>query len=233
VAQKEEKAAEKVAQKTAQKKSTLEEALTIVFASLTTGGTKSEKDAAVRQVSALCKEYGVGGTLLQAFQLACKREASSRSEFEATTLTTVKEKLDEALKAVSKQLEEESAVVEQKKAESAAATEKLAAAETAQTTAIATLSAARESLKEAKKAYAQAVAHRQSIWEEMKAACEAQDELAKSVRDFEEVILLAFEEAKEKVAPPVEVEPVEEPPEKKQRTEEEAQVAPTENANTN
>jgi len=67
----------------------------------------------------------------------------------------------------------------------------------------------------------------------MKAACEAQDELAKSVRDFEEVIMLAFEEAKEKVAPPVEVEPVEEPPEKKQRTEEEAQVAPTENANTN
>jgi len=56
----------------------------------------------------------------------------------------------------------------------------------------------------------------------MKAACDSQDELAKSLKHFKEVILPAFEEAKEKVAPPPEVEPVEEPAEKKQRTEEEA-----------
>jgi hypothetical protein len=221
--QKEETAAEKLVAKTAQKKSTLEGATTNGFAALTTGAPKPEKDAAVKQITKLAKENGLDNTLLQAFGLACQTDYSSRSEFEVTSLSAVKTKLDEALAGVSKQLADEEAIVEQKKAGTAAAREKLGAAEAAQKAGVETLAAAKESLKEAKKNYSQAIANREGVWEEMKTACDAQDELLLAVKNFKEVILPAFEEVKEKVAP---VEEPAEPPEKKLKTAEEGTAEP-------
>jgi hypothetical protein len=225
-AQKDESAAAKAVAKVTTKKATYEEAITNEFATLTLSAKKSEKDAAVKSITALAKESGVGGTLMQAFGLACKTEPEKRSEFEATALASVKEKLGEALAGVSKQLEEDTAASEQKKADTAAAKEKLTAAEAAQKDAVEKLSAAKEALKEAKKSLSAAFASRHCIWDEMKSVCDAQDEAAKAVANFKEVLMPAFEAAKEKVAPVVEEEPAEEPPEKKQKTDEEAATEP-------
>jgi hypothetical protein len=237
--QKDESASEKQLQKTTKIKSGLDSALADAFVPLKEGSafpTKSKKDSAVQLLLSLANEHQVGFTLYQAFALACKTEATSRSEFETTTLDMVKQKFDAALTDVSKQVEEETAVVEQKKAATTAAKEKLLAAQTMQKEASEKLAASRDALKEAKQNVSQAVSFRQNVWEEMKIACDAQDALAKQIKKFKEVVLPAFEELKEKAPvveePPAEEPapqepPAEEPPEKKQRTAE-ADTAPVE-----
>jgi hypothetical protein len=222
VALKAEKDADKIASKTGAVKSSLTTALNSDFVALVEGtfAKPSAKKAAVSSIVKLGKEHGVGNTLGEAFVLACG--SSERSPFEATTFDTVKAKLAAALETVSKQVEEEVAVVESKKAETAAAKDALAKAEEAQKDADEKLAAAKEALKEAKKIFSSAVAFRKKVWTDMKGACETQDELASFLRHFKEVILPVFEELKEKAAPPVVEEApaeVEEPPEKKQRTE--------------
>jgi hypothetical protein len=226
--QKEESAAAKAVEKVTAKKAKYEEVVNNEFATLMLTAKKSEKDAAVKAITSLAKESGIGSTLMQAFGLACKTEPEKRSEFEATALAKVKEELAAALAGVAKELEEATATSEQKKADTVAAREKLSAAkEATQKEAVDALAAAKEALKEAKKSMAAADASRQNIWEEMKAICDAQDEAAKAVTNFKEVLMPAFEAAKEKVAPPPVVEePVEEPPEKKQKTDEEAAAEP-------
>mmetsp|Transcript_102631 Transcript_102631/g.162040 ORF Transcript_102631/g.162040 Transcript_102631/m.162040 type:complete len:372 (-) Transcript_102631:161-1276(-) len=228
-AQKDEKDAGKVKAKTLSTKDSLTAAINVHFAALMEGtfAKPALKKAAVAAVVKMGKDHaGVGNTLSQAFALACNTDAAARSQFETTTFTTVKTKLDAALETISKQLVDETAVEEQKMAATAAAKETLDKAKETLSDAETKLAAAKEAQKEAKKAFSQAVAFRHKVWADMRSACDAQDELAEALKQFKEVIFPAFEELKEKTPPPPPPaepeEPAEEPPEKRQRTEEEA-----------
>jgi hypothetical protein len=70
------------------------------------------------------------------------------------------------------------------------------------------LASAHDAHREATKDAAKADSYQRQIWEDMRAACEAQDSLASDLKNFTEHTLVAFQALKEKEPEP---EPVEEP----------------------
>jgi len=213
-AQKEASAAESVQQKTNGKKESLANVLANELTMLR-GGTSASSGGkkAVQTLQKLAKELcGSGSTLLQAFPLACKKEASARSEFEATTFITLQTQIDTAIANLTKQLEGEAAITQQKQAAAAAAAAALEKAKAAAEAAGEEEAAAKSASKEASKAASKAAAHCVSIWDDMKDACQAQDGLAGDVKNFKDVVWPAFEQLKNKEPEPepVEPEPVEE-----------------------
>merc|ERR1719487_3157860 len=79
----------------------------------------------------------------------------------------------------------------------ASAKEELERVESTQTTAHEELSAANAASKDAGKEVSKADDYLYKIWKDMKAACDAQDELAAELKNFKDNILTAFQQLKE------------------------------------
>jgi len=223
-AQKEAAAADKAIKRTSGKRDVLanavEQELALVrgSASISADGKK-----AVKTLLALGKEYGLDSTLLSTLPSTCKKEPAVRTEFEAMTFDSLKALMDKQIEGLSQKVAEAEPGV-------AAAVAAVAAAQGALETAQATEKAAGEELatahgaqKDATKNAAKADSHQRQIWEDMRAACEAQDSLASDLTNFTEHVLVAFQALKEKEPEP---EPVEEPaPVEEEAPVEEAPVA--------
>jgi len=230
-AQKEESAAEKELQKYTAKLTVASGALAHEFVMLQTGNSASaEGKKAVQKLLGLGKEYGLDHTLLGVLPIAAKKHADARTEFEAMSftnlhslMTTVINDLTqhvaaaEPAKAAKAQAVAEAdaakaqAVANAEAEKTAAVTsakETLEAAKAAAKAAEEQLSAAQEGRSEASKELTKADAHLRHIWEDMRQACDAQDEAALDVRNLTEQVFTAFEQLKEKQPEP---EPVEEP----------------------
>jgi len=230
-AQKEEVAAEKELQKHTGELTIASGALAHEFVMLQTGNSASaEGKKALQKLVGLGNKYGLDHTLLGVLPIAAKKQADARTEFESMSFTN----LHSLMTSVINELSQHVAAAEPTKA---AKTEAVAQAEAAKAQAVANaeaektaavtsakealetanaaakaaeeqLSTAQEGRSEASKELTRADAHLRHIWEDMKRACDAQDEAALDVRNLTEQVLAAFEQLKEKQP---EQEPVEEP----------------------
>lgn len=215
-AQKEGTVAEHALQKTNTKKESLVNALAnelTMLREVTSASSAGKK--AVQMLQKLGKDHcGSSSTLLQAFALACKKEASARSEFEMTTFTTLQAQIDKAIGNLAKEIEGQAATAQEKQVAVAAAKDALDKAKAAAEAASQELVAAQNASKEASKGAAKAAARCLAIWDDMKAACQAQDGFTGDLKNFSDNVWPAFEQLKNKEPEPEPVEPepvVEEP----------------------
>jgi hypothetical protein len=211
VAKKELVAAENAMQKTTSSK-TLLTALLANELTMLKGGTSASNmgKKAVQTLLKVSKEYGIGNTLQQAFALACKKEPVDRSEFEATTFTTLQARIETAVANFAKELEVQTVVVQEKQAAVAASQDALDKAKGALATACDALAVVQGESKEATKRVSKAGAHTLAIWDDMKQACQAQDKLAHNLKYLKESVWPAFEKMKEMEPAPEHPEPTEE-----------------------
>jgi len=221
VAQKDAASSEKEAQAHADKKTILSDLLANEFEQLQEGTSNTpEGKHAVKMLEKCGKECSLDATLLKTFPLTCKKEPSTRSEFELLMFTSLKA-------AITKQIEDHSVkmnALEPSKAEKLAAVANakinLEKEEAASTAASGEISTTQGAHRDAEKQVRKAEDHFYQIWRDMKEACDAQDDLAKETKSFTENVLTAFQQLKEKEPEP---EPVEEP-EAMEELEEEAAV---------
>jgi len=184
----------------------------------------------VQKLVGLGKEYGLDGTLLGVLPVAAKKQADARTEFEAMSFTNLHSLITRVVNELSQHVREaepiKAAKVQAVAAADAAKAQAVANAEAAKTAAVTSakdtleaakaattaaeeqLTAAQEARSEASKELTKADAHLRHIWEDMRHACDAQDEAAADVTNLKEQVLSAFEQLKEKQPEP---EPVEEP----------------------
>lgn len=218
-AQQEAKVAEKDLQKVVDKKAHLSDCLATEFVMLKEGtSTSAVGKKAVQKLLALGKEYGLDSTLLQTFPITCKKQAATRTEFETTMFTSLQALIERQIDAMSQKVGEVEPIRAAKVAAVEGAKDALGKAEAVLTAANEALDCTHAAHKEASKAVAQADSSVRKIWEDMRRACDAQDDLANDLKNFKEHILVAFQQLKDKEP---ESEPVEEP----EAVEEEAAAA--------
>lgn len=229
-AQKEEKQASTELSGIEKKKASLDTALESDFVNLRdgTGGGK----AVAKGLLALGREYHLDKTLLDVFATAASKSAEKRSEFETMSFNNLQKLLSEesaklgqsVAAATPNQVAKTQAVADAE----AAKTQAVATAEAAKNAAVDAAKATYEAAKEATKAAEQAEeaskdarseagkeatkaeTHLRHIWEDMRKACDAQDEAAAHLANLQDDVMAAFEQLKE-MKP--DEEPAEEEPE--------------------
>jgi len=231
-AQNEEKTASKELAHFEKKKAALDGALANEFVNLRDGTIASPAAgrSATKTLEALGKEYKLDQTLMGVFPEAAKKPADKRSEFEAMSftnlhslMTRVSAELSQSIGAAAPNAAAKTQAVANAEAAKAQAVANGEAAKTAAVEAAkATLEsakaatkgaeqaeeAAKEARSEASKDLTKAEAHLRHIWEDMRHACDAQDEAVQDLKNLTDEVLVAFETLKEKQPEP---EPVEEP----------------------
>lgn len=223
-AQKDEKVTEKEMAKINGKKEALSSVLATEFAMLKDGTSASAAGKkAVKKLIQVGKESGVDSTLLATLPITCAKPVDSRSEFETMMFPSLQGPIDSSIQDLAAQLAAKEPEKAAKAAAVAAAQGALQQAKDALKAADDELTATQTASKEAIKAVHTADAKLRGLWEEMRKACEAQDSLAGSVKDFKEKIWVAFNELKEKEPEP---EPVEEPPAAEEEAPAAAEAAP-------
>jgi len=208
-AEKEAAVVEKETQVHADSKATLSNLLATEFALLkndTSAGPAGKK--AVAKLLALGREYNMDSTLLQTFPMTCKKPAASRSEFETMMFTSLQAGIDRQIDGFTRKLAEAEPIKAQKLAAVGNAKNALDRSEAALTAANDALTAAHAAHKDAGKEVSKADSDVYAIWNDMRAVCDAQDELANELKNFKEKIVTSFQQLKEKEPVP---EPVEEP----------------------
>lgn len=201
--------AEKEMQAQVDKKTDLSELLVNEYVLLKDGDSHSPAGkAAVKKVMAVGKEYHLDDTLLQTLPLTCKKEPESRTEFEVMMFTSLKTAIDRQIDGLTQKLVELEPGKAQKLSAVAAAQGNLDKAEAALTAASDDLHSAQAANKDANKEVSKADDFLYKIWQDMKVACDSQDELRKEVENLKDNVFTAFHQLKEKEPEP---EAVEEP----------------------
>lgn len=161
---------------------------------------------AVKKLESAGKHYNLDPTLLQTFPLTAKKEPSSRSEFETMMFTSLKAAIEKETNAMSAKLVE----LEPQKAEKtkalAEAAEKLEKMQAELSSANEEHSKTQAAHKEAEKAVEKAEEFVYQIWNDMKAACDAQDERADSITEFKKNLDM-FNQLRDREPEPEEPEP--------------------------
>lgn len=218
------KAAEKDSQKTekemqalADKKGSLSEILENEFVQLRDGTSLTpEGKQAVKKLTSIGKEYSLDETLISTLPMTCKKDPTTRTEFETMMFTSLKNAIDREIATISDKL----GLLEPSKAEKlaavASAKEEVERLESVQTAAHDEFSAANAASKDAGKEVSKADDYLYKIWKDMKTACDAQDELAAELKNFKDNVVTAFQQLKEK-------QPAEEEVEEEEAAEEEAE----------
>jgi hypothetical protein len=192
----------RAAEAVAQKKATLQSAFTTEFELLKTEGCMSPVGKkALKHILMLGLEYEFDKSLFQTFPAACQKVDSARTEFEKVVFTDVQAAIEKQLEVLAAKV----AASEPTQAEKKEAAEK---AETDLQAATASLSAADEHFDKSadaitaiKPGVRAGSAYVRGIWRDMKASCNAADDLAVELQEFTEVVS-AFEKLKEKVPEP-------------------------------
>jgi len=220
-AEKEEKVADKELQRHINKRDNLSNALGHEFNGLK-DGTLAGADVkkAVNKLLSIGKDFGLDSTLLQTLPHACKTPLAARTEFQTMMFANMQKLIEHQIEVCSHTVAEAEPVKAAKAAVVAGAKDALAHAEAALKAAADELTATQNANKEAHKAVSHADAHRRKIWEDMRHACDSQDDLADKVKNLKEHVWEAFNQLKEKEPEP---EPVEEP-----AAEAEAETVPAE-----
>jgi hypothetical protein len=207
-AQKEEKAADKELQKRVAKKDSVSGVLANEFTMLKDGTAGAGVGKAVQKILAIGKEYGVDSTLLHTLPLACKTPVAIRTEFQSMMFTNLQTIIEKQIGVLAENVAEAEPVKAAKEAAVASAKDAFEQAKAASVAADATLAAAQTAHKDAGKEVHRAEAQRRRIWEDMRHACDTQDNLANDLKNLKENVWAVFNQLKEKEPDP---EPVEEP----------------------
>jgi len=190
---------EKEMQANSEKKASLTEVLASEFVLLKDGTSNTpEGKKAVKTLEAIGKQYKLDNTLFQTLPLTCKKEPENRTEFEVMMFTSLKAAIDREIDSITQKAAEQEPGKASKLATVATAKEALEKAEASLSAVNEELSAAQAANKEAQKEVTKADHYLYKIWSDMKAACDAQDELAAEIKNFSETIVAAFEQLKEK-----------------------------------
>lgn len=208
-AEKDEKVADKELQRHVNKKDNLSNALGHEFNGLRDGtlaGADSKK--AVNKLLSIGKDFGLDSTLLQTLPHACKTPVAARTEFQTMMFGNMQKLIEHQIEVCAQNVAEAEPVKAGKAAVVAGAKDALAHAEGALKAAEDELAATQNANKEAHKAVHSSDAHRRKIWEDMRHACDSQDDLADKLKNLKEQVWGAFNALKEKEPEP---EPVEEP----------------------
>jgi len=199
------KAAEKDAAKTekemqalADKKAALSSALENEFLMLRdAASTTPEGKKALQKMQAIGKQYSLDDTLMGTLPPTCKKDPANRSEFETLMFNQLKGAIEKEIEKLTTDL----AALEPTKAEKvgvvATAKEAVEKVDVTLSAANEELSAAQAANKEAAKEVSKADDYLYQIWGDMKVACDLQDELRASVKNFKETVLTAFQALKE------------------------------------
>lgn len=212
-AQAEAKTADKELQRLVDKKSALADALATEFVLLKEGASAGPvAKKAVQKVLALVKGF-VSNTMMQTFPLVCKKPTGSRSEFEASVFNSLQGLMEREIatrtEAVGQfeptKVAKDAALSDAQMAKDAAIAEGkriLEAAEATLKAADEELNATQTSHKDAAKELGKADASLRAIWGDMQEVCDAQDDLANTLKDFKENIWASFNALKEKEPEP-------------------------------
>jgi len=206
-AQADAKVADKALQRSVDRKATLSDALSTEFVLLKDGSSAAAAGKkALQKVLGLAKAF-VSTTMSQTFPLACKKPATSRTEFEASVFNSMQGLFEREIAKVAAEVGE---LEPPKAAADSALSEAKGTLERAEATLKSRcedLDATHTSQKEAVKDLAKADAARRAIWKDMQQACDAQDDVAGALKNFTENIWVAFNALKEKEPEPEPVEP--------------------------
>lgn len=208
-AEKEEKVADKELQRHINKKDSLSNALGHEFNGLR-DGTLAPADVkkAVAKLLSIGKDFGLDSTLLQTLPHACKTPVAQRTEFQTMMFGNMQKLIEHQIGVCAQNVAEAEPVKAAMAAVVAGAHDALAHAQAALKAAEDELAATQNANKEAHKAVHSSDVHRRKIWEDMRHACDSQDDLADKLKDLKEHVWGAFQQLKEKEPEP---EPVEEP----------------------
>lgn len=182
-------------------------------------GSPADSKKALAKLEQLGRQYGLDGTLLGVLPMAAKKSPDTRSEFEGMAFSNLHSLITGVIADLDKQVAEatpakaakEEAVkaAEQAKADAVAAAEAsrtaavdaakaaLATAQAATKEMASGLAAAQEARSEASKELTRRETNLRHIWEDMRKACDSQDEATLNLKAFDDV-LSAFESLKEK-----------------------------------
>jgi len=182
-------------------------------------GSPADSKKALAKLEQLGRQYGLDGTLLGVLPMAAKKAPDARSEFEGMAFSNLHSLITGVIADLDKKVAEatpakaakEAAVsaAEQAKADAVSAAENakntavdaakaaLSAAQATTKEKVAELAAAQEDRSEASKELTRRDTNLRHIWEDMRKACDAQDEATLNLKAFDDV-LSAFESLKEK-----------------------------------
>lgn len=203
------KAALKTAKDTEKKENKEVHKLEALLADLTQAGVlidASDKKA-LKLVSGFAE---FDSSLMSAMPGALKEDSASRSPFNQTTIDQFKAALSTATSTKQAEIAKEKPGVDARAAAVTAATEAAEKAKAAEKELEGALEALHGDEKEAKKAVSAAKKEVAHYWPDMKSKMDGYDSAKEELTDFNTDVIGAFNELKEREAPPPEPEPVEE-----------------------
>lgn len=217
----EEKKADQELKSVVGKKEALTGVLATEFNSLSDAAADSKtKSKAVAKVLAVGREYHLDATLMQTLPMAAKKSVESRTEFENMMFKNLEDLINGAVGKLSEGIasaepakaaksEAVAAAEAAKEASVGAAQATLQTAKDALQAAEATLEASQKARSDAAHDLSKADKTLRNIWEDMRQACDKQDEAAEELKTLKEGVMIAYDTLKEKAPEP---EPVEEEP---------------------